>query len=85
MQKFVVPALAAAFLAVSGSAALASHCPKDMKAIDAALATQPKLSAAQMSEVTKLRANGEVQHKAGDHAASVKSLEKAMSILGVKH
>ena len=70
-------------LAFASSAALANSCPKHMKAIDAAL-PKAKLSAAQASEVKKLRAEGEAQHKAGRHAASVATLERAEAILGLK-
>jgi hypothetical protein len=76
-------ALAVAMIFASG-AALAMHCPKDMKEIDAALAKHPKLSDAQMKEVTKLRADGEADHKAGKHAESVEKLGKAKAILGLK-
>ena len=77
-------ALATALVFASG-AALASHCPTDVKAIDAALAKSPKLSADQMKEVKKLRDEGDAHHKAGKHAESVDSLHKAMKILGVEH
>ena len=76
--------LAAAMIFASG-AALAAHCPKDMKAIDEALAKNPKLSADQMAEVKKLRASGEAAHKAGKHKESTDQLEKAMDMLGVGH
>ena len=76
-------ALAAALLFAS-STALAFHCPKDMKAIDDALAKNPKLSAAQMKEVKELRAKGEEFHKAGKHQEAVDSLGKAMKILEIK-
>ncbi|HET9576857.1 MAG TPA: hypothetical protein VFP44_03465 [Usitatibacter sp.] len=76
-------ALGAALLFAAGTA-MAMHCPKDMKQIDEALAKNPKLSAAQMSEVKKLRAQGEEEHKAGKHQESVDSLAKAKSILGIK-
>ena len=75
----------AALAALVSTPALAGHCPKDMKAIDAALAKNPSLSAAQMAEVTKLRAEGEAAHKAGNHGESLAKLEKAMGILGVSH
>ena len=75
--------LAAAMIFAS-SAAFAMHCPKDMKAIDAALAKNPKLNAAQMSEVKKQRAEGEALHKAGKHQESVDTLAKAMKTLGIK-
>jgi hypothetical protein len=55
-----------------------------MKAIDDALAKNPKLSAAQMSDVKKFRAEGETLHKAGKHQESVDTLAKAMGILGIK-
>ena len=71
-------------LAFFSSGALAFHCPADMKKIDEALAKNPKLSDAQMSEVKKRRADGESLHKAGKHQESVDTLAKAMEILGVK-
>ena len=76
-------ALAAALIFAS-STALAFHCPKDMKAIDDALAKNPKLTAAQMKEVKELRAKGEEFHKAGKHQEAVDSLGKAMKILDIK-
>ena len=72
-----------AALALSSSVALANSCPKLMKEIDAAL-PKAKVSAAQMSEVKKLRAAGEASHKAGKHADSEASLKKAKGILGLK-
>lgn len=69
-------------LFVSASA-FAFHCPADMKKIDDALAANPKLSAEQMADVKKLRAEGETLHKAGKHQESVDTLAKAMKILGV--
>ena len=53
------------------------------KKIDAALAKNPSLSAAQMAEVKKLRAEGEKLHKAGKHQESVDTLAKAMKILKI--
>ena len=70
-------------LALAGSVALASNCPNEMKAIDAAL-PGAKLDAAKMSEVKKLRAEGEQFHKAGKHAESMSALNKAKAILGIK-
>lgn len=74
--------VAAAALLAAGSA-FAFHCPADMKKIDEALAKKPTLTAEQMTEVKKLRADGEAQHKAGKHPESVATLAKAMKILGV--
>ena len=76
-------ALAVAMIFASGTA-LAFHCPKDMKEIDDALAKKPKLTEAQMKDVTKLRADGEAHHKAGKHQEAVDSLAKAKGILGIK-
>jgi len=74
----------AAVLTLATSAALAFHCPADMKKIDEALAKNPKLSAAQASEVKKARADGEALHKAGKHQQSVDTLAKAMKVLNIK-
>lgn len=84
MKKLIAAAFAAAVFAGSASPAFAFHCPRDMKAIDAALMKKPDLSADQLSKVAKLRAEGEALHKAGDHKGSVETLKKAMDILGVK-
>ena len=81
MKSRLLVAIAA--LAFSG-AALARHCPADMKKIDDALAKNPKLTAAQMAEVKKYRAEGETLHKAGKHPESEETLAKAMKILDVK-
>jgi hypothetical protein len=74
--------LAASALLASG-AAFAFHCPADMKKIDEALAKGPKLTAEQMAEVKKLRADGEALHNAGKHQESVDTLAKAMKMLNV--
>ncbi len=72
----------AATLALASSTVFASSCPKHMKAIDAAL-PNAKLSAAQMTDVKKLRADGETFHKAGKHAESMEALTKAEKLLGI--
>lgn len=74
--------LLAASLAVASTGAFAFSCPKEMKAIDAAL-PGAKLSAAQMEEVKKYRAEGEALHKAGKHADSMAALGKAKKMLGM--
>ena len=75
-------ALFAAALFLAGSA-FAFHCPMDMKKIDDALAKNPQLTAAQMTDVKKYRAEGEVLHKAGKHQESIDTLAKAEKILGI--
>ncbi|MBP8120392.1 MAG: hypothetical protein KAY04_04040 [Burkholderiales bacterium] len=71
-------------LMLAATTALAFHCPADMKKIDEALAKKPKLTDAQMTEVKKLRTDGEALHKAGKHQESVDTLAKAMKILDIK-
>ncbi len=83
MKLYALAAIAVATMIATP--ALAGHCPKDMKAIDAALAKHPSLSSTQMTEVAQLRAEGERLHKGKDHGASLASLEKAMKILGIEH
>jgi hypothetical protein len=70
-------------LAFASSTAFAGSCPKHMKAIDAALAKNPKLSEQQMSDVKKYRADGEKLHKEGKHGDSMEALAKAEKILGI--
>lgn len=79
MKRFT---LAVAIMFASATA-FAMHCPKDMKEIDDALAKKPKLSEAQMKDVTKWRADGEALHKAGKHQESVDTLAKAKKTLGL--
>ena len=71
-------------LMLATTTAFAFHCPADMKKIDEALAKKPKLTDAQMTEVKKLRTDGEALHKAGKHQESVDTLAKAMKILDIK-
>ena len=83
MKNLTATVLATALLFAS-SAALAFHCPAYMKKIDEAMSKNPKLSAEQMADVKKFRAEGETFHKAGKHQESVDTLAKAMKILDVK-
>ena len=69
-------------LALASGVASANSCPKEMKAIDAALPTA-KLSDAQMAEVKKLRAEGEQLHKDGKHSESMAALGKAKKMMGM--
>jgi len=71
-------------LALASSQALAFYCRMDMKKIDEAMGRNPKLSAEQMAEVKKLRADGEALHKAGKYQESVDTLGKARKILNVQ-
>ena len=82
-MKNGIIAFAAVSIFATGSA-FAFHCPADMAKIDAALAKNPQLSAAQLDEVKKQRADGEALHKAGKHQESIDTLGKAMRTLNVQ-
>jgi len=79
MKKLAMVLVGLVFVA---SSAFAFHCPKDMKKIDEAL-PNAKISAEQMQQVKKLRADGEKFHKEGKHQEAVDTLAKAMKILGI--
>lgn len=64
--------------------AFAFHCPQDMKKVDQALAAKPVLSATQLAEVKRLRAEGESLHNQGRHQESVDVLAKVMKILNIE-
>jgi hypothetical protein len=83
IKKSALKALLTVTFCLTSSMAVANNCPREMKAIDEALPAA-KLSAAQLDEVKKLRADGEAQHKAGKHDESMASLNKAKSMLGIK-
>lgn len=68
---------------VLAGTAWANHCPVEMKAIDAKLATKPALSKDVADKVAQLRKSGEEHHKAGRHAESLKDLEEAKKLLGI--
>lgn len=70
-------------LAAACGVALAHNCPNEMKAIDAKLATNPKLAEADAAKVKQLRADGEAAHKAGKHDDSMKVLGEAKKLLGI--
>lgn len=72
----------ASLFALTSGVAYASSCPKHMKAIDAAL-PKAKLTAAQLADVKKYRAEGEKLHKEGNHTDSMATLAKAERILGI--
>ncbi len=72
--------LAAAIVVFMVTPGLAFYCPKNVKAIDAALG-KSMLGADQKSKVKGLRDKGLAQHKAGDHKGAVKSLAEAVRII----
>ena len=80
MMRFAMILTVALMLATP---ALAHTCPALMAAIDAKLATNPKLTPEQAAEVEKLREEGEDLHDAGNHDQSEAALRQAMKILGI--
>lgn len=62
--------------------ALAHSCPAVMAEIDAALPSA-SLSEADMAKVKELRTRGEEEHAAGDHDASMATLDEAKGMLGL--
>jgi len=65
------------------SYAYAGACPVLMKEVDAKLATAKELSEKQVTEIEKLRQNGEEAHKMGKHKESVKLLQEALTKLNI--
>jgi hypothetical protein len=82
-MKKLIAASAVLALALASGAAQAHGCPAEMKAVDAKLATNPKLSAADLAKVRQLRADGEAAHKAGRHDESMKLLAEAKKLLAL--
>ncbi len=82
-MKKIYKGIPAILLLLLSFPAMAYHCPPDMKKIDAALAGNPSISAADLSRVKALRASGETYHQSGKHQDSVDDLAKAMKLLGI--
>ena len=74
----------AAVLTILAGPVLAFQCPLDVKKIDAALAANTTLSAADRVMVNELRDKGDTQHKAGQHKDAVETLAKAKDVLGIQ-
>jgi hypothetical protein len=86
MKKILATTAVLSFFAVPALLAvpvLAANCPADMKAIDAALAKNPSLSAADMAMVKEERMKGQQLHAAGKHKESMESLAKLKKALGM--
>ncbi|MFB3088677.1 MAG: hypothetical protein ACE10E_10260 [Acidiferrobacterales bacterium] len=81
MKAFII--LAALLGTLMAMPAYAFQCPGDVAKIDAALKAGPNVSAEQLAEAKKLRAEGGQLHKSGQHAQSVATLAKAKEILGI--
>jgi hypothetical protein len=72
--------LTAAITLVLASPAFAGHCPKDAKAIDAAL-SKMSLSDETKTSVKALRDKGMTLHTDGKHRESERTLAEAMRII----
>ena len=72
--------IAAAVVVAVASPAAAFCCPKNVKAINAAIA-KSSLGAGDKANVKSLSDKGFAQHKAGDHRAAVRTLAEAMRTL----
>lgn len=83
MRNGAAAAIAAVLL--WATPALASHCPKDVKLIDEALAKDTMMDEAKMTQVKALRDEGDALHKAGKHGESIEALHEALKILGIEH
>ncbi|MCH7865337.1 MAG: hypothetical protein IIC56_09010 [Proteobacteria bacterium] len=75
----VVALFAGGFLSTP---AQASHCPKDVKLINAAIS---KMDDKKMSLAKAAAAAGLALHKAKKHGEAIKILHAAMESLGIKH
>ncbi|MEX2449569.1 MAG: hypothetical protein WD407_01825 [Rhodospirillales bacterium] len=81
--KTLMAALMAVFAAgLFAAPALASHCPSDVKKIQAAMSDLDEQKKKQAKEVSE---KGLKLHKAGKHAESIEVLHKGMESLGIKH
>ena len=65
------------------SYANAGSCPILIKKVDAKLATAKELSEKQMTEIEKLRKEGEEAHNTSKHKESVKLLQEALAKLNI--
>lgn len=75
--------LLASALALAAGSALAHNCPNEIKAIDAKLASAPKLGEADLARAKSLRNEAEAAHKAGKHEDAMKAAGEAKKILGI--
>ena len=79
-RSLIAAAVAVAVSSAAFSPAQAFYCPKNVKAIDAALG-KSNLNADQKAKVKGLRDSGLAQHKAGDHKEGQKITAEAMRII----
>ncbi len=83
IKRFFLSAVVSVFATgLLGAPALAGHCPKDVKKINAAMS---KMDDKKMSMAKDAAAKGLALHKAGKHRESIKVLHGAMETLGISH
>jgi len=73
-------ALIVALTLVLAGPALAGDCPNLMGQIDEAMKTATVDDATKL-KITELAAKGKAEHEAGDHAASVATLNEALALI----
>ena len=62
--------------------ALAGHCPRDVKKINAAMSN---MDGSNLTMAKEAAAKGLALHQAGKHGESLKGMHAAMKALGIKH
>ncbi len=83
IKKTIITAVFAVFaIGVFSSPALASHCPKDVKLIKAAMS---KLDKGKMMMAKDAADKGLALHKGGKHGEAIKVLPGEMKNLGISH
>ncbi len=83
IRRILLAAVVAVFATgILSTPALAAHCPKDVKKINAAMS---KMSDKNMSMAKDAATKGLALHKAKKHGESIKVLHAAMKDLGIKH
>ena len=83
IKKILLTAAIAVFAgSFLSTPALAGHCPKDVKKINAAMS---KMDDKKMSMAKDAATKGLALHKAGKHGESIKVLHGAMETLGISH
>jgi hypothetical protein len=81
-RVFLFAAISVVAVGFVSTPALAAHCPKDVKIINAAMS---KMDDKKMSMAKDAAAKGLALHEAGKHGESIKVLHEAMETLGIKH
>ncbi len=83
IRKTIITVIFSVFaLGAVTTPAFASHCPKDVKKIQAAMSTLDK---SKMSMAKDAAAKGLALHKSGKHGEAIKVLHGALDALGIKH